>query len=183
MKKLKFKIYLLGNYFLLFWNRMYFWSRKILLIKQWQVDAVVVQLRSRVWLFATPWTAARQAPLSSTLSQSLLKLTPTESVMLSNHLILCRSLLLSPLVVGSIRVFCNDTVEHHNNSSWRDIDLYSHFINKISYNMKKNETIHLLCCGPHLFYWTLWDSTGVSIGVYRFIHSDLLLVNWNWMGL
>ena len=136
MKKLRFKIYSLGNYFLLLWNRMYFWSRKILIIKQWQHD-VVIQPLSRVWLFATLWTAACQAPLSSTLCQSLLKLMFIESVMLSHHLILCCSLLLLPSVFGSIKVFCYDTVEYHNNSSWRDINLYSHFINKMSYNMKK----------------------------------------------
>ena len=51
-----------------------------------------VQLLSRVWLFATPWTAARQASLSITNSQSLLKLMSIESVMLSNHLILCHPL-------------------------------------------------------------------------------------------
>ena len=59
---------------------------------------------SHVWLFATPWIAARQAPLSFTISQSLLKLISTESVMLSNHLILCRPLLLLPWLFPSIRV-------------------------------------------------------------------------------
>ena len=57
---------------------------------------VVVQSLSRVQLFATPRTAAHQAPLSSTISQSLLRLTSIELVMLSNHLILCCSLLLLP---------------------------------------------------------------------------------------
>ena len=52
----------------------------------------VVQLLSRVWLFATPWTAARQVFLSFTISWNLLKLMSIDSVMLSNHLILCRSL-------------------------------------------------------------------------------------------
>ena len=55
-----------------------------------------VQSLSRVWLFATPWTAARQASLSITNSQSVLKLMSIESVMLSNHLILCCPLLLLP---------------------------------------------------------------------------------------
>ena len=55
---------------------------------------VVVQLLSHVWLFPTPWTAACQASLSFTISQGLLKFTSIESVMLSNHLILCHSLLL-----------------------------------------------------------------------------------------
>ena len=54
----------------------------------------VVQLLSRVWLFATPWTAPLQASLSFTISQSLLKFMSIESVMPSNHLILCHPLLL-----------------------------------------------------------------------------------------
>ena len=64
-----------------------------------------VQLLSRVQLFATPWTAARQACLFITNSQSLFKLTSIESVMPSNHLILCRPLLLLPSIFPSIRAF------------------------------------------------------------------------------
>ena len=66
-----------------------------------------VQLLSRVWLFVTPWTAAHQTSLSITNSQSLLKLLSIESVMPSNHLILCRPLLLPPSIFPSIRVFSN----------------------------------------------------------------------------
>ena len=66
-----------------------------------------VQSLSRVRLFATPWIAARQASLSITNSRSLLKLMPVESVMPSSHLILCRPLLLLPLIPPSIRVFSN----------------------------------------------------------------------------
>ena len=62
-------------------------------------------LFSRVPLFATPWTAARQASLSFTFSWSLLKLMSIESMMPSNHLILCRPLLLLPSVFPRIRVF------------------------------------------------------------------------------
>ena len=69
-----------------------------------------VQLLSRVWLFATPWTAARQASLSITNSQSLLKLMFIELVMPSNQFILCHPLLLSPSVFPSIRVFSNESV-------------------------------------------------------------------------
>ena len=63
-----------------------------------------VQLLSRVWLFVTPWTAACQASLSITNSQSLLKLMSIESVMPSNHLILCHPLLL-PSIFHNIRYF------------------------------------------------------------------------------
>ena len=68
-----------------------------------------VQLLSRVRLFATPWIGARQASLSITNSQSSLKLMSIESVMPSSHLILCRPLLLLPLIPPSIRVFSNES--------------------------------------------------------------------------
>ena len=68
-----------------------------------------VQSLSRVQLFATPWTAAHQASLSITNSQSLLKLTSIKLVMPSNHLILCRPLLLLPSIFPSIRVFSNES--------------------------------------------------------------------------
>ena len=71
-----------------------------------------VQLLSHVQLFATPWTTACQASLSITDSQSLLKLTSIESVIPSNHLILCQPLLLPPLAFPSIRVFSNESVLH-----------------------------------------------------------------------
>ena len=69
-----------------------------------------VQSLSHVWLFATPWTAARQASLSITNSRSLLKLMSIESVMPSNHLILCHPLLLLPSILPSIRVFSSESV-------------------------------------------------------------------------
>ena len=69
-----------------------------------------VQSLSRVWFFATPWTAARQASLSIANSQSLFKLMSIESVMPSNHLILCRPLLLPPSIFPSISVFSNESV-------------------------------------------------------------------------
>ena len=65
---------------------------------------------SCIRLFATPWTAACQAFLSITNSQSLRKLMSIESVMPSNYLILCRPLLLSPSIFPSIRVFSNESV-------------------------------------------------------------------------
>ena len=71
-------------------------------------DKVVVQLLSHVQLFATPWTAARQASLSFTVSQSLLKLMSVELVMPSNHLILYHPLLLLPTLFPNIRVFSNE---------------------------------------------------------------------------
>ena len=69
-----------------------------------------VQWLSHVRLFATPWTAAHQASLSITNTQSLPKLMSTESVMPSNHFILCHTLLLLPSIFPNIRVFSNESV-------------------------------------------------------------------------
>ena len=73
---------------------------------------VVVQLLSCVWFFVTPWTAALQVPVSSTISWSLLRFMSIELVMLSNHFIISRRLLLLPSVFPSIRVFSNESVFH-----------------------------------------------------------------------
>ena len=70
------------------------------------------QSLSRVQLFATPWIAACQASLSITNSRSLLKLMSIESVMPSNHLILCHPLLLRPSIFPSIGVFSNESALH-----------------------------------------------------------------------
>ena len=70
---------------------------------------LIVQSLSRVRLFVSPWTVARQTSLSFTVSQSLLKLTSIELVMPSDHLILCRPLLLPPSVFPSVRVFSSES--------------------------------------------------------------------------
>ena len=77
------------------------------------VYVVVAQLLSHVWLFVTPWIAAPQASLFFTISQNLLKLMYTETVMLSNHLILCHLLLLLPSIFPRIRVFFNESALHN----------------------------------------------------------------------
>ena len=78
---------------------------------------VVVQLLSRVWLFATPWTAAHQASLSVTISRSLLQFMSIESMMPTNHLVLCRRLLLlpSPLILF---ITCKMHRQRPRNLSW-----------------------------------------------------------------
>ena len=70
----------------------------------------VVQLLSCIQLFGTPWTAACQVSLSFTIFQSLLKLTSIESIMPSNHLILCHPLFLPPSIFPSIRIFSKELV-------------------------------------------------------------------------
>ena len=81
--------------------------------ESWIIEKAVqfssVQLLSRVWLFATPWIAARQASLSITNSRSLSRRKSIESVMPSNHLILCRPPLLLLSIFPSIRVFSNES--------------------------------------------------------------------------
>ena len=72
------------------------------------IMSFVIQLLSCVQLFATPWTAARQTSLSFTICQILLELLSIESVMPSNHLVLCHSLLLLPSIFPSIRIFSNE---------------------------------------------------------------------------
>ena len=97
------------------WKDLTYWIRRINIIKMilsktiYRFNVQSVQLLSRVWLFVTPWTAAHQASLSTTNSQSLLKLMSIESVMPSNHLILCHPILLSPSIFLSIRLFSNES--------------------------------------------------------------------------
>ena len=86
-----------------------------------------VQLLSRVRLFVIPWTAALQASLSITSSGSLLKLISTESVMPSNHLILCRTILLLPSIFPSISIF-----QWVSSSHQEDVEKYWSFSFSIS---------------------------------------------------
>ena len=88
------------------WAKKPYWIPELWNLQDINVYVVVVQLLNQVWLLATPWTAALQAPLSSTVSWNLFKFMSIESVILSNHLILCCPfLLLLPSIFPSIRVF------------------------------------------------------------------------------
>ena len=90
----------------------FFWMLWLLIQIPGKHQFSSVQSLSRARLFATPWTAARQASLSITNSQSLLKLVSIESVMPSNHLILCHPLLFPPSIFPSIRVSSNESAPH-----------------------------------------------------------------------
>ena len=92
----------------------------------WPPLLKIVQSLSCIRLLATPRTAACQASLSITIFQSLLKLVSIESVMPSNHLVLCRPLLLLPSIFPSIRVFSNKSVLH---SRWPKYWSFSFSIN------------------------------------------------------
>ena len=87
----------------------HFKNMPILLLFSSSVQFSSVQSLSRVWSFVTPWITACQASLSVTNFQSLLKLISTESVMPSNHLILCHPLLLLSSIFPSSRVFSNES--------------------------------------------------------------------------
>ena len=96
------------------WRQWLYWSGSWVAegLYDWsgvQVQFSSVQSLSPVWLFATPWIAARQASLSITNSRSLLRLMSIELVMPSSHLILCRPLLLLPPIPPNIRVFSNES--------------------------------------------------------------------------
>ena len=103
-----------------------------------------VQSLSHVQLFATPWTAARQASLSITNSQSLPKPTSIEMVTLSNHLILCRPLLLLSSIFPSIRVFSKESVLHIRWPKYRSFNVsispFNEYSGLISF---RNDWFHL----------------------------------------
>ena len=99
-----------AQYILVEWSKNHFHIVLLLLFSCYiYMNTVVVQSFSRVQLFATSWTAARQASLSFTICWGLLRLMSIELVMLSNHLFLCHPLLLLPSIFPSIRVFSNES--------------------------------------------------------------------------
>ena len=118
-----------------------------------------VQLLSCVRLFATPWTAAHQASLSITNSRSPPKLMSIELVMPSNHLILCRPLLLLPSIFPSIRVFSNKSALHNR---WPSIGV-SASTSVLPMNTQD--------CSP--LGWTAWISLQSS--------NFLQMIGWNYI--
>ena len=84
----------------------------MILLDSWLLQFSSIQGLSHVWLFATPWIAARQASLSITNYRSSLKLMSIELVMPSSHLTLCRPLFLLPPIPPSIRIFSNESTLH-----------------------------------------------------------------------
>ena len=123
---------------------------------QWFLSSV--QSLSRVQLFVTPWTAACQASLSITNSQNLPKLMSIESVMPSNHLILCCPLLLLPSIFPSIKVFSNESALH---IRWPK---YWSFSFNISPSNEHSGLIFWFSLG-----WTGWISLQWFLLLYLFI--------------
>ena len=125
---------------------------------------IVVQLLSCVRLFATPWTAACRVSLSFTISQNLLKLMSIESVMPSNHLILCHPLRLVPSVFPSIRVFSKVSILR---IKWPKYWSFSFSIspsNEYSGLISlRNDWFHLLAVQGTLMSCLLYHSSKASI--------------------
>ena len=92
---------------MIYFSAITLYARENAIVGLLQISSV--QLHSRVWFFVIPWTAAHHASLSITNTWSLHKLISIESVMPSNHLILCHPLLLLPSIFPSIRVFSNES--------------------------------------------------------------------------
>ena len=129
-----------------------------------------VQSLSRVWLFATPWTAARQASLSITNSRSLPKPMSVELVMPSNYLLLCHPLLLPPSIFPSIRVFSNESALH---IRWPKFWIFS--FNNLSSKCNPQTTC-LVCvcvCSVAKLCLTLCDPMDCSIPGFPVLHSFL----------
>ena len=121
-----------------------------------------VQLLSCVWLFATPWTAARQASLSITNSQSLRKPMSIELVMPSNHLIFCHPLLLLPSIFPSIRVFSDESAIC---ISWPKYWNFS--FNNVNIQFSKHHLLTILCFLPWLFLVALSNiSCCINMGLF-----------------
>ena len=121
------------------------------------VLSTVVQSLSCVQLFATPWTAACQSSLSFTISRSLLKFMPIESVLPSNHLILCHPLLLLPSIFPSIRVFSNESAL---SISWPKC-----FLHIIYFFNSHNNCMKLKLLLYPFYRWGNWDSKGNSLSL------------------
>ena len=125
------------------------------------------QSLSHVWLLVTPWTAACQASLSITNSWSLPRLMSIESVMPSNHFILCCRLLLLPSIFPSIRVFSNESVLH---IRWPKYCSFS--FNTIQFNTIRNLIIPLWC-----------ESAGSTSHGGELLSSNLWFLIMNWFPL
>ena len=131
-----------------------------------------VQLLSRVRPFTTSWAAARQASLSIANSQSSLKLMPIESVMPSNHLILCHPLLILPSIFPDIRVFSKESVLH---IRWPN---YWSFSFSISPSNEYRGLIFFRMDWLHLL--AVQDSSRVfSNTIVQSIHSSMLNILYN----
>ena len=144
---------------------------------KWTYSVSSVQSLSHVRLFATPWAAAYQASLSITSSQSLLKLVSTESLMPSNHFILCCPLLLLPSIFPIIRGFSNESVLHIMRPKYSSFNLNispsNEYLELISFRM---DWLDLLAVQGALKSLIQHHSLKPTI----LYHSALTINNWKW---
>ena len=137
-----------------------------------KLKRTLVQSLSCIWLFVTLWTAGHQASLSFTLSLTLLKLMSIESVMPSNHLILCHPLLLLPLIFPNTRVFSNESALH---ISWPKYWSFSFCISPsnehpglISFRMDWLDLLAVQECSPTPQF------KSINSSVFSFLYSPTL---------
>ena len=133
---------------------------------------VVFQSFSHAWLFVTPRTATSQASLSFTISRSLLKLMSTESVVPSNHLILCWPLFHLPSISPRIRVFSNESALHIRWPTYWNIDSYGELLNIKTGNGSREETIqwcHITMPWVLLFskIELIWSHKKIGLSIFQ----------------
>ena len=153
---------------LVVYNQMYY----LILIQFSSVESL-----SCVWLFATPWTAARQASMSITNSWGLLKRISIELVMPFNHLILCHPLFLLPSIFPSIRVFSSESLlcirwPKYWNFSF-NISSSNEYSGLISFRI---DLFHLLAVGPHYILQKHWGNLSKKVWIqWRFLDEKIVL--------
>ena len=145
---------------------------------KWAIEYkyIVVHLLSAVWLFASPWIAASQALLSFVISWSLLKFMPTESVMLSNHLILCCPLLLLPSVFPSISVFSNESTFH---IRWTKYWSFSLSISPFSEYSGLTSNSHKYIGNISQVYWISVNTAKIFSRVYCLFECITAVATWS----
>ena len=148
----------------------------------WQYKVAVVLSLCHVRLFETPWTAARQPSLSLTISRSLLKLMSIESVMPSNHLILCRPLFLLPSIFPNIRVFSSESALH---ISWPKYWSFSFSISTSSeysgLNFFKDWLLAKCNKHSHTRYYCCLTTANRTLSLLNFcLISHLLMIFGSW---
>ena len=145
------------------------------------IQFISVQSLSRIWVFVTPWIAARQASLSITNSRSSLRLASIESVMPSSHLILCRPLLLLPTIPPSIRVFSNESTLHMRCPKYLSFSFSiipsEEIPGLISFRMDWVDLLAVVICWSAMIIWLLSYSVlpGLSFAPTCSIHIFLPL--------
>ena len=164
-------------------------QRNLVYSTTWDNQCSSVQLLSHVQLFATSWTVARQASLSSTISQSLLKFMAFELLILSNHLILCHPLLL-PSVFPSIGVFSNESALgirwprfwsfnfsiNSSNEYWVLISFRVDWFNILAVQGTLKSLLQHHDLTASIFWLSLWSSSHVHTWLLDYMYTCLQML-------